>query len=202
MEGQFQTSFIPKKPVTAKSSSAPNGMGIILLIAMVLFLASVTGGVAVFLYQSYLVNDISNMQKSFKINEDAFDPDSISTYVTLNKRITVANALLSNHVALSNIFSVIGQATLKTVRFTSFSYTEGTAGKSVISMKGQAKDNNNSYNSVAKQTEVFSENPTSKYITNPIFDGLNLDQNGNVVFNFTADVTQKQLLYSANLNNQ
>ena len=142
------------------------------------------------------------MQNSFKISENAFDPESVSTYSTLNKRITVANTLLKNHIALSSLFSVLGQSTLKTVRFSSFSFSQGASGKSSIVMKGQARDNNNNYNSVAKQAEVFSENPVSKYITNPIFDGLNTDKNGNAVFNFTADVQNSQILYSANLNNQ
>ncbi len=202
MEGQFQTSFIPKKPVTAKASGGPKGMSIILLLALIIFLASASGAVAVFMYHTYLEKSISSMQSSFQISEKAFDQDSVSTYSTLNKRIVIANALLKNHIAVSNLFSIIGQATLKTVRFSSFSFVLGDSGKSTLTMKGQAKDNNNNYNSVAKQTEVFSENPISKYITNPIFDGLNTDASGNAIFNFTADVQNNQLLYSSNLNNQ
>ena len=202
MEGQFQTSFIPKKPVTAKSSGGPKGVSVILLLAIIIFLASASGAAAVFIYQTYLQNSISSMQKSFQLSENAFDPESVSTYAILNKRISVANSLLKNHIAVSNLFSVLGQSTLKTVRFSSFSFVVGASGKSTLVMKGQARDNNNNYNSVAKQAEVFSENPVSKYITNPIFDGLNTDQNGNAVFNFTADIQNSQILYSSNLNNQ
>ncbi|MEI7777695.1 MAG: hypothetical protein WCI52_03740 [bacterium] len=202
MEGQFQTSFIPKKPVTAKASGGTKGVSIILLLAIIIFLASASGAAAVFIYQTYLQNSISSMQKSFQLSENAFDPESVSTYATLNKRITVANSLLKNHIAVSNLFAVLGQSTLKTVRFSSFSFVVGASGKSTLAMKGQARDNNNNYNSVAKQAEVFSENPVSKYITNPIFDGLNTDQNGNAIFNFTADVQNSQILYSSNLNNQ
>ena len=61
-------------------------------------------------------------------------------------------------------------------------------------MKGQALN----YNSVAKQSDVFSENPTSKYIHNPIFADLDLDQKGNVVFSFTGEIDSDQVLYSNN----
>ena len=50
MEGQFQTSFIPKKPLTAKSSGGPKGTSIILLFALIVFLASASGAIAVFIF--------------------------------------------------------------------------------------------------------------------------------------------------------
>lgn len=198
MEGQFQTSFIPKKPITPTSSVRSAGVSLFTLLGVIIFLASIALAAAVFLYQNYLTSNIATMKSSFQADESAFDPTSISTYTTLSKRMAVAKILLQNHMAVSTLFSVLEEGTLKTIRFTSFSYTYLSPQKATLSMAGQAKD----YNSIAKQSDVFSADPIKKYIQNPIFDGLDLDPNGNVIFNFTASVNPASLLYRNNLPQQ
>jgi len=195
MEGQFQTSFIPKKPIAPTTSVRSSGVSLFTLLGVIIFLASLALAAAVFLYQTYLNSSIASMKQSFQINEAAFDPNSISTYTTLSKRMAVAEILLQNHIAISTLFNVLEQGTLKTIRFTNFSYTYLNPQKVTLTMAGQATD----YNSIAKQSDVFSSDPIKKYIQNPIFDGLDLNPSGQVIFNFTADVDPSAILYRNNL---
>ena len=195
MEGKFQTSFIPKKPLTPKTQRLDGGISILSLLAGLMLAVSIALAAGVFLYEAYLTKDIVAKKASFKANEEAFDPNSVTTYSTLNRRITVSQALLSKHIAPSSIFDVIDQATLKTVRFMDFNFAYVNDKKVGLTMKGQAVN----YNSVAKQSDVFSENPTSQFIHNPIFADLDLDAKGNVTFSFTGDIDAQKILYSNNL---
>jgi len=197
MEGNLQTSFIPKKSASQVGVASKTGVNLVTLFAVIVFLVSIALAGTVFIYESYLTNTIAGMKNSFKLNEQAFNPDSITAYSTLNARINVATALLQTHVAVSTLFNILEQATLKSVRFTNFSYTYINNNHITLSMKGQAT----SYNAVAKQSDVFSTDPINKYIHNAIFANLDLDQSGNVVFSMDADVDPQQILYKNNLPN-
>jgi len=198
MEGNLQTSFIPKKSPSQVGVASKTGVNLVTLFAVIIFLVSIALAGTVFIYESYLSNNIKAMQNSFKLNEQAFNPESITAYSTLNARINVANTLLKNHVAVSNIFDLLEQATLKTVRFTDFNYSYINNTRLTIAMKGQAT----SYNAIAKQSDVFNADPMNKYIHNAIFANLDLDQSGNVVFSLNADVDPQQVLYRNNLPSQ
>jgi hypothetical protein len=195
MEGKFQTSFIPKKPVTPATSSLSGGISFLSLIAVILFVASLALASAVFLYQNYLSSSIANKKESFKTNQKAFDPNTVTTYSTLNKRINIAGSLIKKHISVSSLFKVLEDSTLQTIRFNDFNYSYVSDKRINLSMKGQALN----YNAIAKQSDVFSQNPASKYIHNPIFSDLDLDSRGNVIFSFTGEVDPEQILYSNNL---
>jgi len=198
MEGNLQTSFIPKKTTSPIGPTSKAGVNLVTLFGVIIFLISIALAGTVFIYEGYLTNNIKTMKDSFKRNEQAFNPQSITAYSTLNARINVANTLLKTHVAVSNIFDLLEQATLKNVRFSDFNYTYISDKRLTLSMKGQAT----SYNAIAKQSDVFSQDPMNKYIHNAIFSNLDLDQSGNVVFSFTADVDPQQVLYRNNLPSQ
>jgi len=78
--------------------------------------------------------------------------------------------------------------TLKSISFDNFSYKTDETGRVSIVMDGKAS----SFGSVALQSDVFSDN---KFIEEPIFSNLNLDNKGNVVFNFVAFVNPQLVLY-------
>lgn len=195
MEGKFKTSFIPKKPLTPSAQRLNSGISILSLIAGLMLATSLALAGAVFLYEGYLVKDIQSKKASFKINQDAFNPSTISILSTLNRRISVSQILLQKHLSPSTIFDVIDAATLRTVRFSDFNYSYTNEKKINITMKGQAVD----YNPVAKQSDVFGENPTNQFIHNPIFADLDRDQKGNVIFTFSGELDAQKLLYSNNL---
>ncbi len=188
METRFQTSFIPKKALEETKKTSPHGVGIFSLLSYVIFIAAITLAAGTFLYSRYLGGIITKKDASLAKAKDAYEPALIDELSRLNGRIEASKEVLNNHVALSSFFDVLGQSTLKTVRFSSFSYSLGADGKVIISMEGQAE----SFGSIALQSDFFGK---SKYIKNAIFSNLNLDRNGNVTFNLNATVDPSLIAY-------
>lgn len=190
METKFQTSFIPKQPVTDtvhQSSSA----GLLFLITFVLFIASIAAAGGVYLYGQYVNQAIVEGKKQLDRNENAFDPTTIQELTRLNDRISSADILIKQHMAVSNLFAVLSDTTLKNVRFNDFSYAKAGDGKVNITMKGQAT----SYETVALQSRAFTDPGLRNVFRSPIFGDLNLDQSGNVTFSFSASVDPALVSY-------
>ena len=197
MEPKFQTSFIPKKPVTvAPQRKKESSSGLFSLIALILFLAALTASVGVFLYQQYLVQSIAKKEASLERARSAFEPALIKEMSRLDARMISAQEILNKHTALSAFFELLEDTTLKTVQFDSFSYSIDAEKKMLISMKGKAL----SFAAVALQSDSFGN---STLIQEPIFSGLNLDTGGNVVFDFTATLDPSIVSYAdeVSLNN-
>jgi hypothetical protein len=197
MEPKFQSSFIPRGPVgtTATISRAGNigSGGIFGFLAIILFVLSVAGSIAVYGYNTYLLSRISQMGADLEAARTTLEPESIKELTQLNTRILTTSELLSKHTVLSPLFDYLESATVRNVRFTQFSYSTTERGLT-LSMGGQARG----YTSVALQSDVFNQ---SKYLKNPIFGDLNLDKNGNVIFSFIATIDPSIISYKKQLEN-
>ncbi|MEK7187122.1 MAG: hypothetical protein AAB690_02395, partial [Patescibacteria group bacterium] len=84
-------------------------------------------------------------------------------------------------------FDFLESSTLKSVRFTDFSYGTSPAGVELV-MKGQAR----SYAAVALQSDLFTK---SSHFKNPVFSDLGLDESGNIIFTFRAIVNPNLISY-------
>ena len=178
MEPKFQTSFIPKKPVTTSEPIKPGGMSLLLLVSIIIFLVSLGLAGYVFLEKNLLIQKINSDQTTIETNKSGLVSDSITveSLVELNSRINVAKGLLGKHVAISPIFNFLQQATLKSVRFKNFSFS--SLGKSdtgvntvSIQMSGVAKD----WETVASQADEFGKSDYKKIITEPKISDLSLN---------------------------
>lgn len=188
MPEQFQTSFIPKKSVEGPTTEIKNGTDLFLLVAVILFILTLCAGAGVFLYEKYLIGAIVGKEESLKRAEAAFDLDLIRELSRLDQKLTVSEKLLKKHIAVSELFHLLEQQTLKSVRFGDLRYLVGSGGDIVLSMKGAAR----SFAAIALQSDVFGK---SRFIKSPIFSDLDLDKNGNVTFSFTATVDPALLSY-------
>ena len=140
MNPETQSSFIPKKPLTTvglHSSSSAFG-SLLFLIALLLFLASVVSGGAVFAYSKYLTGTITSKVDSLNKGQAAFDPSTIQDLIRMDSRLNNAQVLLQKHVAPSVLFSFIAAQTLQRVSFGSFSYVLGDNGSVSINLSGEA----------------------------------------------------------------
>jgi len=203
METKYQTSFIPKKPVTMGSSRS-NSMSLFLLISIIIFLVSIGLAGYVYLEKSLLIQKITADQKTIETNKTGLVSDSITieSLVELNSRTNVAKDLLAKHIAVSSVFNFLQQGTLTSVRFKDFSFS--SLGKSdtginkiSIQMSGQAKD----WETVASQADEFGKPEYKKIITEPKISNLSLNTNGSVSFTFTSFVSPDFLIYGNNINN-
>lgn len=188
METGIKSSFIPQSPVIAPTNKRRRGgnFDFFVLLALVLFVASATLAIGVFLYVQFL--NSSNASKLDQLNRarQAFEPALIQELTRLDDRMRAADKVLASHVAPSALFDLLEQLTLQTVAFSSLEF-ETSDTLMTLSMQGLAQ----SVNSIALQADLLSR---SGMIVNPIFSDINR-QIGGVRFNFTADVRRESLNY-------
>ncbi|HWO07308.1 MAG TPA: hypothetical protein VNM40_01855 [Candidatus Paceibacterota bacterium] len=187
METGIKSSFIPQAPVVGPSARRRGGsFDFLILIALVLFVASATLAVGVFLYVQFLQSSNASKLQQLERAKAAFEPALIQELTRLDDRMRAADEVLAQHIAPSALLKLFEQLTLQTVSFSSFAFTTNN-GTISISMKGLAQ----SVNSIALQADLLSR---SGVIVNPIFSDINR-QIGGVRFNFSADVRREALLF-------
>ncbi len=193
MEQQFQTSFIPKKPLAEDRIIKPRSVGVFSFLATIIFIASIVAGGGVYFYEILLTKQVASSADSLKRAQDAFEPTVINDLVALNKRLNSANDILNHHIAVTPIFKTLGDTTLKSIQYTKFDYSipKGTS-NILIKMSGKAP----SYQSIAIQADNFGQN---KYLIDPVFSNLNLDDKGSVNFDLTFSVDPSFVSYSSNI---
>ncbi|MBY0376731.1 hypothetical protein K2P96_02040 [Patescibacteria group bacterium] len=184
MEPNFQTSFIPKKPMVDDRTipSRPISLFSLLSIFLLLTMFLVTGGL--YFYKGVLTKSISQMESDLNLAKNRFEPAKITQLQVLDQRLKASSEILSSHIAISPIFSALEDITMKSVRFNKFTYTFDTTTaetKVVVKMTGQAIG----YRSIALQSDLFTKN---KYFIDPVFSNLALDDKGNVLFDLTFNV--------------
>lgn len=203
METKYQTSFIPKKPVSTVERSNSLGMNLFLLVSIVVFLISLGLAGYVFLSKQFLIGKITADQTAIETNKTGLVSDSVTieSLILLNSRTKVAKTLLGKHVAVSPIFNFLQQGTLKSVRFSNFSFSasgKDASGSNVVSvqMSGRAKD----WETVASQADEFGKSEWKKIISAPKISNLSLNADGSVSFLFSAFVVSDFLIYGNNIN--
>ncbi len=194
MEPKFQSSFIPKGPIAqgpvTGARISRGGKSFFGLIATLIFAIALLSSIGVFGYRFYLSRSITSMGTDLEAARQNLQPSTITELTRLNSRLISTQRLLTNHSVLSPLFDFLETSTLKNVRFTDFKYVaKGRAHE--LSMRGQARG----YAAVALQSDILNK---STYLKNQIFEGLDLDEKGNVVFTFSATVEPTLLSYRVN----
>lgn len=189
---KFSQSFIPKESLAGGMNfRVGQGLGIFTLMAIIIFLISIGAFGVAYLYKQSIAKEISKLDTDLARTREIFQPTTIAEFKKLSSRLSVADKLLNNHTAFSRVFDVLGEATLQSVYFNSFSLNSTDQGFA-LTLKGVAKN----FSSVALQSDIFGKNQAIK---NPIFSNLNLDLKGSVVFDITALIDSALLSYKNNL---
>src|SRR3989344_1749121 len=194
MEQNFQTSFIPQKPIVKERTSSSQPVSIFLIISLFVLFAVLLATAGLYFYKGVMKKSITNMESALNLAKNRFEPAKIAELQVLDKRLRASSEILSKHIVTTPIFDVLEELTMKTVRYTKFSYELGTE-KNIsvkVKMSGQAIG----YRSIALQSDLFTKN---KSLIDPVFSNLTLDNNGNVLFDleFLVDpsfVNYKQAL--------
>lgn len=196
MDTNFQTSFIPKKPLAEERTPIVPSTSIFSFIATLVFFAALASAAGMYFYEAGLNKSINGAKTSLSSARDSFEPALITKLKTLDRRLTNANTLLDNHIAVTPIFTALSTSTLKTVQFTKFSYTTAAdkTAPILIRMSGKARD----YSSIALQSDQLAKN---KHIRNPIFSNLNLDStSGMVAFELVFSVSPDLVRFTNNVS--
>ncbi|MFH1365856.1 MAG: hypothetical protein ABIG99_00460 [Patescibacteria group bacterium] len=197
MEQNFQTSFIPKKPIIKEEAISSRPVGIFLIIPLFILFTTLLATGGMFFYKGILVKKIVDMENTLNLAKNRFELSKITELQALDKRLKASSEILSKHTTVIPIFDALEQITMKSVRFTKFSYDLGVDDTAVINIKmsGVAIG----YRSVALQSDLFAKN---KNLINPIFSNLALDNSGNVLFDLEFLVDPAFINYKQTLMNQ
>ena len=148
----------------------------------------VLGSGGAYLYKNYLMKSITKMESDLNLAKNRFEPVKINQLKLLDERLQSSSDILTKHIAISPIFEALQVITMKTIRYTKFSYDFGDKNKILVKISGQAIG----YRSVALQAELFSKN---KNLIDPSFSNLSLDDKGNVLFDLEFSVDQSFVDY-------
>ncbi|MFA5934462.1 MAG: hypothetical protein WC827_01065 [Candidatus Paceibacterota bacterium] len=197
METKFQTSFIPKKPITQESNTT-TGVGLFLLISIVIFLIS--SGIAgwVYLEKNRLIGNINEQKNIINKNKDSLNKDSVSieNFVQLNTRIETSKTLLSKHISVAPLFGFLGERILKNVRFNSFVFSAAGsdatgANKIKVDVSGKALD----WRTMAAQADEISKPEWKTIIVEPKISNLSLSSDGSVMFSLSTFLNPNFVTY-------
>src|SRR4051812_7977829 len=107
MEQNFQTSFIPKKPIVKERVVSTRPVGFILVISILILFAVVIATAGLYFYKSILTKSIVNMENTLTLAKSRFEPAKITELQTLDKRLQASTSVLSKHIAVSPIFDAL-----------------------------------------------------------------------------------------------
>lgn len=202
METKFQTSFIPKKALTATPTGLPSEKprkytsSLFMLIAILLFIVSMGGLGGAYAWKNYLKNSQVSLKTELVKREKQFNIDTIDRLKQVDSKINVISDLVNNHIALSEIFDIVARVAIEKVRFTSMEVVvpqkDGDSASIAITGEGT------SLMAVAFQSDVLSQLEQyglRKIIKNPMLTNPTISDVNKVNFNFSAQVDPIYLTY-------
>jgi hypothetical protein len=192
MAQDFKTSFIPQKTVAEEKKEKKTSGGLLSTIAVIIFILALALSAGVFAYKKILEQRLQSKSLSLERAEAAFDPDLIAELSRVDNRIESSKELLNSHVVLSPLLGFIEDSTLRNVRFEEMFFDLNEEGKIRLRLAGQAS----SYASIVLQAESFGR---SRFLKDQLFSDFDLNQLGNVNFDFSAVIERELLNFKSNL---
>jgi len=182
-----KTSFIPQKSLSPRTVRK-RSTGLFFVVAVLLFIISVSGSIGVFAYKKIVKSGIEDKAISLNRAKEAFDPGLIEDLSRLNSRIESAQGVLDSHIVITPFLSLLEGLTLKNVQFENLQLSVGDNGEILLAIDGNATD----YATVVLQSDTFGQ---SRFLREQIFSNINLDNSGNVRFSLKAKVDPNLLSF-------
>lgn len=193
MDPKFRSSFIPKKPLSVKSTGKikrHHSFNLIVFLAGLLFIAALGLSGGAFVYERILDERVDQKGIQLSNEKNNLNLGNIEEYKSLSMRLQVAQSLINSHKALSKLFYTLNEETLHNVAYTGFSVSDSLDGANVkIKINGQAA----SFNALTVQSDVFKRNSMIKDFS---FTDISLATNGAVTFSIEAELVGSKLLYT------
>ncbi|MDQ5954866.1 MAG: hypothetical protein QG583_794 [Patescibacteria group bacterium] len=194
MDQNFQTSFIPKKPIVKDTAVVKQPVGLLTIISVLFFIAMVVTAGGLYFYKKSLTDTIDKKASELLLARGRLEETQIPRLKILDKRLRASSDILSKLIAVTSIFKALQSLTLPKVRFTKFSYelSKEKTNKIAVKLSGTTTG----YRQIALQSDLFLKNES---LIDPIFSNLSLDDKGSVLFDleFLVDadfVDYKQML--------
>jgi hypothetical protein len=189
MAPNFQSSFIPKGPMTEEKVFQKKKVGVFGVLAIFLLIISIAGSAGMYVYKGMVQSDITSLESQMASAEKSINQKSIKDMAAFSKKLEIMKTLVTNHEVIAGFLNLMSSSTVSTVQFTGLSYSQDKDGSLAVSLKGKAT----SYASVALQEDVFSRD---KHISEINFSNLSLTDDGMVSFDLTMSVDSKISVYA------
>lgn len=183
----FQSSFIPKEPITPDVFKKKKA-GILGIVAVSTFISTIIIAGALTFYKSIVKNDIENLRAELAQAEQSIDKKTIKEMLDFSRKLSIAKSIVTKHQVVSGFMQSLASSTVATVTFNDFSYNALTPNGLNVTLKGKT----NSYASVALQESVFLKN---KYWKSVSISNLTLGDKGTVNFDVAVSVDPQIALY-------
>lgn len=188
MAPNFQSSFIPKGPMTEEVFKKKKA-GMLGVLAVSLFVFSIILSIGLYVYKGILKSDIENLQLQLAQEEKNLDKETIAKMSQFSKKLSVVKSIVLKHKVVTNFLETLASSTVSSVQFVDLTYNESKNGDLIVSLSGNASD----YASVALQEDVFSN---VKYFKSMAFSNLGLGKEGSVSFDLEIIIDPKISVYS------
>jgi hypothetical protein len=195
MEPKMQTSFIPKKPMV-EAKPKGSGISLFLLLSVIIFIVSASLAGAIFVWKDSLVKKIETDKAALVAARSTYEEKTIEDLIRLDERLKQSNVLLSKHIAVSPVFTLLEKNILRAVRIRTMKFSHTSDGKIRVDLSGTAQ----SYEALSKQSEAFGDSNLRAYLTQPVISDFNLSADGGVSFNFTTMINPNLISYSELIN--
>ncbi len=203
MEPKFNTSFIPKKSLQAdvtgsKSSKyvgrrTVHGPGFYLM--LLIFTITSIVSIGIFGYTKIVIRDIEGKINKMEEQKAAFDIDSVNMLTQFDLRVRSAKKLLMSHIAVSELFELLENITLKKVQYTELSYSGMPNETPSITISGDS----NNFQNVALQTAEYRKNQS---LLEPVVNSLEKKDTGYIHFSVDMTADERLTSFSSSLENK
>ncbi|MEK7117002.1 MAG: hypothetical protein AAB837_02460 [Patescibacteria group bacterium] len=188
MAPNFQSSFIPKEPVTEEVFKKKKA-GIFGVLAVSLFISSIVISAAMYVYKGIIKSEIQNLQSQLAESEKNIDKKTIGDMSQFAKKLDIVKSIVYKHQVISNFLSSLASSTVSSVQFTDFAYNNAKEDSLDVTLHGKA----DSYASIALQENIFSQNKRFKSM---LFSNLTLADKGEVSFDLAISVDPQISVYA------
>ncbi len=144
---------------------------------------------AVFFYDRILTSTLASRDAALAQAQKAIDVTTVEGFIRLRDRLNSGTVLLTNHIALSNFFKMIGTLLPSSVRFTSLHLAVDDAKKVKLEGLGVARN----FNALASVSTAFA---TDGHIKDAIFSNIVINRDGSVSFALSAALDSKVVAFS------
>lgn len=204
MEPKFNTTFIPKKSLQADVSGVSGsggkfvgrrevrGPGFYLM--LMIFIVSVIASLGIFGYIKIVENSIQEKIKKLSDQKNEFDEETVALLIRADSHISNAKKVLNGHMAVSGLFGLLEQITLKRVQYTELEYEALPNENALMTISGTAKN----FQDVALQVEQFRLSDT---LDMPIVKKLERKENNTITFSVEVSALSSLVSFTSAIQN-
>lgn len=191
MEQNFDTSFIPKRPIFKEEASTRRHepIPVVTLIGFAVFFAAlIITGLAFFFHQKETAA-VQALASQLGTEKERFNPAAIEELKAVSTRLKIAKGIVDNHVSVSPLLDLLQDTTLKSVYYENFGLEFDQKKGYVLRLKGKVPG----YGLLFAQAEAFRAEPK---ITDAELGTIALDERtGEVDFEIILTLSPEVMKY-------